>query len=92
MKRYYTIQLDGNSLRFTPDGKVAVLDAIQALSGSDRAQFIWKEIRTACPYIARRCHDYVFPENVLTEVVDNEGWEKIEDVLIDYLLDNGLVV
>lgn len=90
MKRYYTIQLDGNAVRFTPDGEVAVVDAIQALSGSDRAGSIWQDICKTDPKLDRRCHDYSFRKNASTEVVDNEGWEEIEEALIDYLLDKGL--
>ena len=90
MKRYYTIQLEGNSVRFTPDGEVAVVDAIQALSGSNRAGSIWQDIRKADPKLDRRCHDYPFRKNASTEVVDNEGWEEIEEALINYIVDKGL--
>jgi hypothetical protein len=90
MKRYYTIRLDGNSVRFTPTGEVAVVDAIQALSGSNRAGFIWQDIRKSHPKIDGRCHNFSFRKNASTDVVDNEGWEKIEEALIDYIIDNGL--
>jgi hypothetical protein len=90
MKNYYTIQLDGNAVRFTPEGEVAVLDAIQALSGSDRAGSIWQDIRKADPKLDMRCHDYPFRKNASTEVVDNEGWEQIEEALINYIVDKGL--
>jgi len=90
MKNYYTIQLDGNAVRFTPDGEVAVVDAIQALSGSDRAGSIWQDIRKADPKIDLHCRDYPFWKNVSTEVADNEGWEQIEEALINYIVDKGL--
>ena len=90
MKRYYTIRMDDQAVRFTPAGEVAVVDAIQALSGSDHAGFIWRDIRRAHPKIARRCHDYPFRKNASTEVVDNEGWEKIEEALINYIVEKGL--
>jgi hypothetical protein len=89
MKRFYTIHLDDNTVRFTPSGEVAVVDAIQALSGSNQAGIIWQDIRQAHPKIARRCHDYLFRKNKSAEVVDNEGWEKIEEALIDYIMDKG---
>ncbi|UCD78205.1 MAG: hypothetical protein JSW26_22775 [Desulfobacterales bacterium] len=89
MKHYYTIQLDGSAVRFTPKGEVAVLDAIQALSGSDRAGYIWQDILRAHPKIARRCHNYPFRKNTSIEVVANEGWEEIEEALIDYIIDKG---
>lgn len=90
MKRYYTIRLDGDSVRFTPKGEVAVVDAIHALSGSKRAGFIWQDIRKSHPKINKRCHEYPFRKNAPTEVIDNEGWEQIEEALIDYILDKGL--
>jgi hypothetical protein len=90
MKNYYTIDLDGNAVRFTPAGEVAVLDAIQALSGSERAGSIWQDIRKADPKLDLRCHDYPFRKNASTKVVDNEGWEQIEEALINYIVDKGL--
>jgi hypothetical protein len=90
MKRYYTMRLDGNAVRFTPTGEVAIVDAIQALSGSDRAGLIWQDIRKAHPKLDSRCHGFSFRKNGSTEVVDNEGWEKIEEALINYIIDNGL--
>lgn len=90
MKHYYTIRLEGNSVRFTPTGEVAVVDAIQALSGSNRPGFIWQDIRKANPKIDSRCHSYPFRKNLTTEVVDNEGWEKIEEALINYIVEKGL--
>ena len=90
MKRYYTIRMEGQSVRFTPEGDVAVVDAIQALSGSDRAGFIWQNLRKSHPNLDSRCHDYSFRKNAATEVVDNEGWEQIEEALIDYIIDKGL--
>jgi len=90
MKRYYTIQLDGNAVRFTPGGEVAVVDAIQALSGSDRAGAIWQDRRKSDPQLDRRCRDYLFRKNAAAEVVDTEGWEEIEKALINYILEKGL--
>ena len=90
MKRYYTIRMDGQAVRFTPEGEVAVVDAIQALNGSERAGFIWQDIRKSHPNLDRRCHDYTFRKNAAAEVVDNEGWEQIEEALIDYIIDKGL--
>jgi hypothetical protein len=39
------MKLDGDRVRFTPDGKVAVVDAIRALSAVERAERIWDSLK-----------------------------------------------
>ena len=40
---HITIQLDGDRMRFTPDGKVAVVDAIRVLNAGNSPQQVWVE-------------------------------------------------
>jgi len=87
--RHYTMELDKDRVRFTPDGKVAVVDAIKALSASKGAERIWESLKKERPEFKRLCQTYNFHENKMDSVVDGEGWEKIEDALLDYILDHG---
>ena len=39
--KHYSMKLDGDCVRFTPDGRIAVVDAIKALSARKGAEQIW---------------------------------------------------
>jgi hypothetical protein len=91
MKAHITMHLVDSAVKFTPDGKVAVVDAIKALSASEEAPRIWQLLKHNQPEIADLCEGYDFQENQFEPVVDSEGWEQIEDALLDYILDQGAV-
>lgn len=85
MKHQFTIKLDNDHIRFTPDGKVAVVDAIKALSGSGEPESVWESLKAESPEINELYQDYDFYENKSEAVVDGTGWEKIEAALLDYM-------
>jgi hypothetical protein len=87
--KYYTMQLDGDRVRFTPDGRIAVVDAIKALSAKNSAERIWRSLKEERPEFEALCQDYHFQQDKIVSVVDGEGWEKIEDALLDYILENN---
>lgn len=85
---HVTLELDGDSIRFTPDGKVSVVDAIRALSAAEGAEKIWESLKKNNPEIADLCNDYVFKENERDCVVDHDAWELIANELLNYLIDS----
>ena len=87
--KHFMMQLDGDRVRFTPDGKVAVIDAIKALSAREGAERIWESLKEERPEFKALCQSYHFQEDKIDSVVDGEGWEKIEDALLDYILDHS---
>lgn len=88
MERQYTVKLDNDHIRFTPDGKVAVVDAIKALSDLGEPETVWESLKAESPEINEVYQDYDFSESKSEAVVDGEGWEKIEAALLDYMLDH----
>jgi hypothetical protein len=82
------MKLDGDYVRFTPDGKVAVVDAIKALSARESAEClcIWESLKEKRPEFRELCEGYSFQENKPESVVDGDMWEKIEDALLDYII------
>ncbi len=82
----FTMKLMDSEVKFTPDGKVAVVDAIKALSASQEASRIWQALKQKQPEFANLCERYDFDENQPECVVDSQGWEQIEDALLDYIL------
>ena len=87
--KHYTMQLDGDSVRFTPDGKIAVVDAIKALVAEDGAERIWTTLKKERPEFADICQIYNFQKDQIECVVDGEGWDIIEDALLDYVFDHA---
>jgi hypothetical protein len=77
------MQLDGDRVRFTADGKIAVVDAIKALIARDGAESIWQSLKEAHPEFRDLCQSHNFQEDKIDAVIDTEGWEKIEDALLD---------
>ena len=44
MTREFVLDLEKNFVRFTPNGEIAVIDAIKALGKSDTAEEIWETL------------------------------------------------
>jgi len=86
--KHYMMKLDGDRVRFTPDGKVAVVDAIKALSAVEGAERIWQSLKKERPEFKDLCERYNFQEDKIDSVVDGESWGKIEDALLDYIVDH----
>ncbi len=88
MNQPVTLELEENKVRFTPDGKVAVVDAIGALSEADCPQCLWADLKRSHPHIGRWCSDYRFSEEVTVAVAGRQSWMRIQDLLLDHLIEN----
>jgi hypothetical protein len=81
MSKTYLLDLGGTDIRFTPEGKVAVVDAIEALCAASEPERIWRDLVAAHPEIEALCETYPFAGAPPAEVVDAPGWLVIEDLL-----------
>jgi hypothetical protein len=79
------IDIDEAPVRFTPEGKVSVVDAIGAVAGSDDSPAIWENIKSEHPQILEHCDQHAFQGTRSVAVVDSEGWEKIWEILPYYI-------
>lgn len=79
--------LDNVAVRVTLEGKISVIDAIKAVSGSDHPWTVWESLKTEHPEILDHCEDYSFQIQGSVPVVNSNGWDKICEVLLDYLPD-----
>jgi hypothetical protein len=86
MKGQVLVAIDDKDIRFTPDGKVAALDAIGALSERLPAELAWEGFRSDNPDIA--CEEYTFPGDETLCVIDRRTMERVEDWLFAYTLEN----
>jgi hypothetical protein len=90
MPKKFVLSMQENSVRFTPSGEIAVIDAIKALSESDTAEEIWQTLREENPGILSHCRRFHFSRNKSALVVDSQGWDQIEALLFNYILDHSL--
>jgi hypothetical protein len=79
------VHFDGDPVRFNPDGKVSVLDAIGAFVNSECPGYLWDDVKKKHPEIMSNCESYSFQKGQSLPVVDNEGWDMLWTVLVDYL-------
>jgi hypothetical protein len=86
MKKTVTLHLDNKPMRFTPDGKVSVVDAITATTHSNRARAIWETLKGRHPEVLALCEDYFFQGKDPVPVVGSTGWEAIMPLLFYYAM------
>ena len=91
MGKIFMLQMNDSPVRFTPDGKVSIIDAIGATMQSNRAHAIWEALKSDHPEVLAYCEDYSFSEKGLAPVVDGMGWEMIMTLLFCYLSDDDWV-
>jgi hypothetical protein len=89
MSREYSMSLDGDRVRFTPDGRVVVTDAIELLCAGQPAARTWRRLKRRHPKLLSHCSDYRFPKAGRLQVVNREGFEQIETHLMDLLLETA---
>ena len=85
MYDHVSLTIEGDTIRFTPDGRLAVLDAIAALSEDESPACIWEILRRKNPQLEDILENYSFGEGDPVAVADSGGWEVIQGLLLDYL-------
>jgi hypothetical protein len=85
MEQNLVVSFDGDPVRFTPDGRVSVLDAIGALTHSECPGSLWDDVKKKYPGIVSYCGSYSFQKGHSLPVVDSEGWDMLLTILVDYL-------
>lgn len=91
MPKEFILNMERNSVRFTPSGEITVIDAIKALSEFDSAEEIWQTLKDENPEILSHCKRFHFSKNRSVVVADKQGWEQIESLLFDYILEQSLL-
>jgi hypothetical protein len=84
-----TVVVDNERIKFTPGGKVAVLDAIASLCPGEDTHVLWERLLSQQPQLNRLCEDYPFSRHQSTLVTDGQGWVIIQEALFDFILETG---
>jgi hypothetical protein len=77
MEETLIVNFDNQPIRFTPDGKVSVVDAIKMVTGSDNPWSILENLKAEHPDLLTHCQEHVSQSEGAVPVVAGEGWEKI---------------
>ena len=85
MEQPLILNMDDVPLRFTPEGKVSVVDAIRAVSNSNHPHAIWEILKAEHPEVLIYCEDYYFQGKDPIPVISSKGWEGVWMLLPDYL-------
>jgi len=85
MEPEYNFELDGITISSTADGKIAVMDAIYAVTGLDCPRIVWERLIADHPELLDYCEAHPFSEGKERLVVGVEGWEQIFILLPEYL-------
>jgi len=72
MEQALIVNLDSVPLRFTPDGKVSVVDAIRAVSNSNCPYSIWETLKVQHPEILLYCEDHSFQGESPAPLIDSK--------------------
>jgi hypothetical protein len=84
MGELLSLKIGNHPVRFTPEGKVFVIDVIKAFSDSNRPFSLWEKIITEHQEVHTYCEDYPFQNGESLPVTDAKGWEQILDLLSYY--------
>jgi hypothetical protein len=88
MEEPFTMHLDDMPVRFTPDGKVFIIDAIKATMQSNKARAIWETLKSDHPEVLAYYEDYPTQGKTPLPVADSTGWEMIMTLLFADLVDD----
>lgn len=81
------VTLDDMPVRFTPDGKLYIVDAIAALAQIHEANDLWETLQKEKPQV-KQYVDYHHGEgDKLLPITDSDGWDHIQDHLFDHLIE-----
>jgi len=86
MNKNITLDVGGENVRFTEDGKISVIDAIAVLSEDDCPASIWEKLIQENPQLGAVLEEYSFSDGESAIVTDGESWEIIEILLLNYLI------
>ncbi len=78
----FKLKLDEDVVRFSPDGKVVLLDAVKALTGREPSEALLAGMKTKLSDMAARCEERDIPGEGSVTVICSEGWLRICDWLI----------
>lgn len=87
MSEAIELTLGDDSFRFTSDGMIFVDDLIKALVSTqdENTAAVWTKMKEDHPGILDHCGSYATADGKLVQIIDIEGFDKIFQMLPDYM-------
>jgi len=86
MEGLFSLEINDDRVRFTPDGRISIADAIAALSGHNDSETVLESITNENPEIFEQCKPYALKGEDGILVADLSVWDKIVPLLAEHLL------
>ncbi len=86
MGELFRLEMNDEMVRFTPDGRILVTDAIGLLGGFEDPETVWRAITTEHPEIMKQCEQRNLDGEEDLFVADTAVWDKILPLLAEHLL------
>jgi len=81
------VTVDDMSVRFTPEGKLYIVDAIAALAQVYKATDLWETLQKEKPQVKQYIDYHHGEDDKPLPITDSEGWDHIQDHLFDHLIE-----
>ncbi|EFK08586.1 conserved domain protein [delta proteobacterium NaphS2] len=88
MEDLFNLELNDDTVRFTPDGRILITDAIHALAGGRDAKRVWQKIAAQNPDILEDCERHDLEDDDAVFFADMETWDRIVPLLAEQFM-NG---
>lgn len=85
MDEQIEINMGNDPVRFTCDGKIFIMDAIRIIVPEKELDSFWNRLKEDYPDIIPNTESWITEEGESLPVVNIEGWNRILDVLPEYL-------
>lgn len=86
MEKPLELDMGDGLVRFTPDGKIFVKDAIDSLlpEKTEESSRIWKKLQREHPEIMDHCEIFMINDSESIPTLDIDGLNKLFELLPDY--------
>ncbi len=84
MEAFYNLEIDNDRVRFTPDGRILITDAIHALGAGTDAKHLWEKIIAENPEILDDCEQS--DDDGAMFFADMETWDRIVPLVAEQFL------
>jgi hypothetical protein len=81
--------IDEDSVNFTEDGMVSVLDVIHTMLDAEGEACIWEQIKSENPEILSYCEERHVKNDRKEPVMNSEGWDYFQELLFNRMLALG---
>ena len=89
MKSNLKLKLDDDTVRFTPEGRIFLIDVIGMLVDTPSATDFWRDLKARKPEIEAHIEYQRMSGEQMVPTTDSSGWDSVNTLLFDYLIERA---